>query len=92
MPAPEKTEKMICPRCGAEMNHHSDKIIYFSDLEDAVSSDSTVRGHIEEFHACQNCVKREIVKARDGTNTGHHGAEVDKSAIRERLRLLLSSF
>ena len=55
MPALDKTEKMICPRCGAEMNHHSDKIVYFSDLEEAVSSDSTVRGHIEEFHACPNC-------------------------------------
>jgi len=28
----------------------------------------------------------------DNTNTAHQGVEVDKSAIRERLRLLLSSF
>jgi hypothetical protein len=44
----------------------------------------------KEFSPCT--VKREIVKARDNANTAHHGAEVDKSAIRERLRLLLSSF
>ena len=55
MPALEKTEKMICPRCGAGMNHHSDKMGYFNDPQEAVPFDSTVRGHIEEFHACPNC-------------------------------------
>lgn len=55
MPALDKTEKMICPRCGAEMNHHSDKILYFSDLQEAVSSDSAVCGHTEEFHSCPIC-------------------------------------
>ncbi len=55
MPALDKTEKMICPRCGAEMNHHSDKMVYFNDPQEAVPSDAIVRGHIEEFHACPNC-------------------------------------
>ena len=55
MPALEKTEKMICPQCGAGMNHHSDKMVYFTDPQEANASDSTVRGHIEEFHACPNC-------------------------------------
>ena len=41
--------------------------------------------------------EREIVKrlsdrARNNTNSAYCGAGVDKSAIRKRLRLLLSSF
>jgi ribosomal protein S27AE len=55
MPALDKTKKMICPRCGAEMNHHSDKMVYLNDPQEAVPFDSTARGHIEEFHACPNC-------------------------------------
>lgn len=55
MPALDKTEKMICPRCGAEMNHHSDKMVYCNDPQEAVPCDSAVRGHIEEFHACPIC-------------------------------------
>jgi ribosomal protein S27AE len=55
MTALDKTEKMICPRCGAEMNHHSDKMVYFNDPQEAGRCDSTVPGHIEEFHACPNC-------------------------------------
>jgi hypothetical protein len=43
----------------------------------------------KEFGPCP--VKREILKARDNTNTAQHGTEVDKTAIRERLRLLFSS-
>jgi ribosomal protein S27AE len=48
-------QKMICPRCGSEMNHHSDKIMYFNDAQEAASSEPTIAGFIEEFHACPNC-------------------------------------
>lgn len=45
--------KMICPRCGAEMNHHSDKIMY--DPEQPAPNDPIFGGFVEEFHACPNC-------------------------------------
>ena len=51
-----KTEgKMICPSCGVEMNHHSDKIVYAADPEQAAPTDSTLGGFIEEFHTCPKC-------------------------------------
>ena len=47
-----ETEKMKCPDCGAEMNHHADKLVYDSapDEEDADES-----GRILEAHTCPGC-------------------------------------
>ena len=51
-----KTEsKVICPRCGIEMNHHSDKIVYAADPGQAAPTDPTMGGFIEEFHTCPEC-------------------------------------
>jgi len=51
-----KTEsKMICPRCGVEMNHHSDKIVYGGVTQETTPTDPTLGGFIEEFHTCPNC-------------------------------------
>lgn len=47
--------KMICPRCGVEMNHHSDKLVYATDPKDAGAIDPTLGGFIEEFHTCPKC-------------------------------------
>lgn len=44
--------KMMCPRCGSEMNIHGEKI-FFDDGEDAggVSGEGT----LFEIHACPAC-------------------------------------
>ena len=56
MAAVAKTKsKMICPQCGLEMNHHSDKIVYGADPESAAPTDPTLGGFIEEFHTCPKC-------------------------------------
>ena len=47
--------KMICPRCGVEMNHHSDKLVYVTDPQDARATDPSLGGCIEEFHTCPKC-------------------------------------
>jgi predicted RNA-binding Zn-ribbon protein involved in translation (DUF1610 family) len=47
--------RMICPRCGEEMNHHGDKLVYASDPQQAGASDPTMGGFIEEFHSCPQC-------------------------------------
>ena len=47
--------KMICPRCGAEMNHHSEKIVYAAEQEKTVPNDPILGGFVEEFHACPRC-------------------------------------
>ena len=51
----ETTSKMICPRCGLEMNHHSDKLVYATDPRQLEKADLVVGGLIEEFHTCPKC-------------------------------------
>lgn len=43
-----KKAKMICAKCGAEMNHHADKVDY--DADDALSIDPAFDGVVEEVH------------------------------------------
>jgi hypothetical protein len=45
-------EKLKCPRCGAEMNHHADKLLA-SDSES--SSEGAVGSTIMEVHSCPAC-------------------------------------
>lgn len=51
----QKREKMICPDCGVEMNHHADKIDYAAALEDAQAIDQDFGGVVEEAHTCPVC-------------------------------------
>jgi ribosomal protein S27AE len=46
-----ETDKMKCPDCGAEMNHHADKLVY----DDAHGEETDEGGRIFESHACPNC-------------------------------------
>ena len=56
MAAVAKTEsKMICPNCGVEMNHHSDKIVYGAEPQQPTPADAIWGGFIEEFHTCPKC-------------------------------------
>jgi ribosomal protein S27AE len=47
--------RMICPKCGGEMNHHADKVIYSPEHNSAVRVDPSLGGSIEETHACPAC-------------------------------------
>ena len=44
-------DKMTCPDCGAEMNHHADKLVY----DDAHGEGSDEGGRILEAHTCPGC-------------------------------------
>jgi ribosomal protein S27AE len=46
-----EADKMKCPYCGAEMNHHADKLVY----DDAHDEDSDEGGFILEAHTCTAC-------------------------------------
>jgi predicted RNA-binding Zn-ribbon protein involved in translation (DUF1610 family) len=48
-----EADKMKCPNCGAEMNHHADKFVY-DDAPDEVT-DACEGGRILEAHACPAC-------------------------------------
>ena len=45
--------KLICPDCGAEMNHHAMKIDY--SVEDGV---------VQEVHTCPHCGHCELRRAQ----------------------------
>jgi predicted RNA-binding Zn-ribbon protein involved in translation (DUF1610 family) len=47
--------KMICPKCGDEMNHHADKLVYPASPEDAKTMNATFGGMIDETHCCPGC-------------------------------------
>jgi hypothetical protein len=48
-------QKMICPHCGVEMNHHCDKLVYTTESHGAAPADLSLGVVIEEFHACPSC-------------------------------------
>lgn len=45
--------KMKCPRCGSEMNHHADKLTHSTTGETGYSP--VFGGNLEEMHGCPNC-------------------------------------
>ena len=48
-----EANKMKCPDCGAEMNHHADKLVQDAARDDANESDEG--GRILEAHTCPAC-------------------------------------
>jgi ribosomal protein S27AE len=55
MKMPKQTTKMICPKCGDEMNHHADKLVYPANPAGAMQADTGLGGVIEETHCCAGC-------------------------------------
>jgi ribosomal protein S27AE len=48
------SNKMKCPKCGAEMNFHAQKITY--GIGSSAGGDTeTAGGTLQEFHACPKC-------------------------------------
>jgi hypothetical protein len=48
-------QKMICPKCGEEMNHHADKLVDPVSPEQARTVNPAMGGMIEEVHCCPSC-------------------------------------
>ena len=53
-----QTTKMICPDCGAEMNHHAMKIDY--GVDDPSLVNSVFGGVLKETHTCPECGRTEL--------------------------------
>jgi ribosomal protein S27AE len=47
--------KMICPKCGAEMNHHADKLVDPVRPDDMKYVNPALGGIVEEMHYCPGC-------------------------------------
>ena len=48
-----ESDRMKCPECGAEMNHHADKIDYGASPETGAEADGG--GVLIEAHTCPEC-------------------------------------
>jgi predicted RNA-binding Zn-ribbon protein involved in translation (DUF1610 family) len=60
-----EAEKMNCPACGAEMNHHADKLDYGA-AADETAPDVFDGAAVVEAHACPGCGRTETRPARAG--------------------------
>lgn len=47
--------KMKCPKCGADMNFHAQKIVHGLSSDSAESEADSPNTTLLEFHACPNC-------------------------------------
>jgi ribosomal protein S27AE len=47
--------KMICPNCGDEMNHHADKLVDPITPEDRKHFNPNLGGVVKEMHYCPGC-------------------------------------
>jgi hypothetical protein len=47
--------KMICPRCGAEMNQHAEKLVEPTSAEMAKRIDPALGAIVQEMHTCSGC-------------------------------------
>ena len=50
--------KMICPDCGADMNHHAMKIDY--GIDNPTILDLVFGGVLKEAHTCPQCGRTEL--------------------------------
>jgi hypothetical protein len=50
----ERDSKLTC-KCGAEMNHHADKLVDPVGREEAARMDPALGGMILEIHGCPAC-------------------------------------
>ena len=50
-------EKMNCPDCGVEMNHHAEKLVDPRNAVEARQVDPHLGGIVESTHTCPKCGK-----------------------------------
>ena len=55
-----KEPPMICPNCGAVMNHHATKIDYSVETP---GDDEVFGGTLQEVHTCPRCGQIELRQA-----------------------------
>ena len=58
----EQTSKMICQKCGADMNHHAVKIDY--GMDDAALIDKDFGGILKEVHTVLSAAQRNCELSR----------------------------
>ena len=52
-------DKMTCPDCGTEMNHHANKLDYTAAAGGHTVEEAEPGGVVVEAHACPDCGRTE---------------------------------
>lgn len=47
--------RLRCPKCGAEMNRHAEKLVQPANAAELPLVDAALGGLLEETHACPGC-------------------------------------
>jgi ribosomal protein S27AE len=55
--------RLECPRCGAEMNHHANKVDYSAGQAHPDMVDPAFNGVLKEVHQCPRCGNVELRRA-----------------------------
>jgi hypothetical protein len=50
-----RREPVICQKCGAEMNHHADKLVEPRTADEGRQVDAVLGGVLLETHGCPGC-------------------------------------
>lgn len=56
-------ERMGCPRCGAAMNHHADKVLYFNEDDETRSPIQVPVALLTKFMLARSAVPALLVKS-----------------------------
>lgn len=56
-------QAMICPHCGATMNHHADKLSDPVGPDDGAAIDPALGGVVHEMFGCPSCGNAESRRA-----------------------------
>jgi len=52
-------DKLLCPECDMELNHHADKLVDPVNAQEVAQLDPELGGLLEEIHCCPGCGKME---------------------------------
>lgn len=59
-------DKMQCPNCGVDMNHHADKLVEATGAAEASAIDKVLGGFVEQVYSCPDCGHAESRRAVTG--------------------------
>ena len=51
----DRRSTLKCPKCGTEMNHHADRLVYPAGSDDEKQIDPVFGALVQETHGCPKC-------------------------------------
>lgn len=58
-----EAQKIVCSKCGTQMNHHADKLDFTTVLTEPDAINPEFGGILEQVHTCPKCGNTEVRRA-----------------------------